>query len=106
MNLSEYHNIIKKYSKDIDDRKRFTPNEYLIIGKLWNTICYYAKLQSTNDGKKFYRLVRDVLIPEMIKALDMTVSRGYSFYSEKYDFTLGGILEERFRFIIEDIEID
>jgi hypothetical protein len=103
MNLSEYHELIKKYSKDIERREEFTENEYLLIGKLWNTICYYTKLQSTNEGKKFFGLVRDVLMPEIIKALDMKVSRGYSFHSEKHNFTLGGILEERFWFIIDDI---
>lgn len=93
--LREFNEAIEAFIAAIEEGKVFTHEDYLQMGHLWNTILHYPNLMSGPTGKKFYELVRDEVIPKMVTALQMEVSRGLSFYSQRYDFRLGGPMDGR-----------
>jgi hypothetical protein len=104
MTVTEFVDQIQRYSAAIDSNSKFSTDEYLQIGRLWNTLLFYTTLQDSPAGGKFFRLVRDKLLPTIRNELNMQVARGYSFYSEEHDFILGGTLGERFRYRIAELE--
>lgn len=101
--LTEFYRMIETYSNAIEIDQPLSPGQYLTVGRLWNTVSYHRELMEMPSGKRFFEIVRDKGIPKMVNALNMIVSRGYSFYSEEYDFMLGGTMEERFRYRITDL---
>jgi hypothetical protein len=96
--LEEFLTRIERYSETIERGAALSQTDYLEVGRLWNTVSYYTELQARPIGERFFRLVRDTVLPGMVKALNMKVGRGYSFHSEDVDFTLGGVLDQRFRY--------
>jgi hypothetical protein len=89
---------IRKYLDAIDRKERLLVNDYLEIGRLWNTIAYYNRRESTSEESRFYDIVFQDILPIMVQELHMVVSRGYSFYSQEFDFMFGGILPEQNRY--------
>jgi len=104
MALADLHNRMAKYSAEIERDQQLSEQEYIEIGRLWNTVSHYNLHEPGAAGARFYELVRDKGIPKMVQALRMVVSRGYSFYSPDFDFALGGIMEARFRYRIPELE--
>jgi hypothetical protein len=104
MSLAEFNRAIEVYMKDIEEQREMPADTLLQIGRIWNTLNHYTSLQTTPSGQRFYRLVRDVLMPRMIETLEMKVGRGYSFYSERWEFRLGGIPDAKSRQTIPELE--
>jgi hypothetical protein len=104
MDQAGFTEAIERFSQIIEQGRQLSTEEYLEIGRLWNTVAHYPALQSSPEGGRYYALVRDKVEPQMVQALHMVVSRGYAFYSQEYDFTLGGILPERNRYRIKELE--
>jgi hypothetical protein len=104
ISISEFDRLIKKYKDAIESDVEFSKEEYLVIFRLWNTLQYNTTLQSSPLRARFSKIVFDKVLPKAQKALNMVVSRGFSFYSKEFDFYVGGILEKRFRYHIEDLE--
>jgi hypothetical protein len=99
----EFNRLLEKYTDAIERNEEFSKEEYLEIGRLWNTVSFHAELRSTAEGEHFSELVRDKVLLKAVDALGMVVSRGYSFYSEEFDFFFGGTLDKRFRYAVEGL---
>ena len=104
MQLSDYLGAINEYSDWLEHDKDMTTEDLLKAGRLWNTVCHYTALQSTPVGKRFFELGRDRLLPRIVSALGMEVSRGMSWYSKSHDFRIGGPPAERYRYSIGELE--
>jgi hypothetical protein len=100
--LADFNKLIETYLNDIKQGQKFTKDDYLAIGRIWNSMNHYTSLQATSDGKRFYELVRDTVMDRIVEALNMKVGRGYSFHSKEYDFVLGGTMDKRHRYEIVD----
>ena len=78
------------------------PDDYLAIGRLWNTIAAHPSLHGDPDCQRFLDLVR-AEVPAMATALNMTAGRGFALTSTDPDFVLGGVLDERYRYRVTDL---
>jgi len=95
---------IDQYSSWIEAKHAFSTEELLVLSRLWNTLLYYTGLQQTPAGERLFRLVRDEAITRIVESLEMEVSRGFAYQSRTFDMKLGGLLEERYRYTIEELE--
>jgi hypothetical protein len=96
-----FYRAVEEYSSAILSGRALSIDECLEIGRLWNTVLHDTDLQTEGEGKRFFELVRDRALPQLIATLHMSVGRGYSFHSDDFDFELGGILAERYRYRVE-----
>ena len=106
ISVTELLEKAERYSRAIEQKATFSQAEFLEIGRVWNTLSFHTELQRRPAGRRFYELVRDAVIPDMVAALDMKVGRGYTFHSQIVDFTLGGIPDARFRYRLTDADVD
>lgn len=53
ISLSDFKNAIARYSNQIEAGQEFSKDEYMTIGRLWNTVLYYTVLQSNPEGHDF-----------------------------------------------------
>lgn len=102
--VAEYLAAIVAATALINQGRELTTDEYLEIGRLWNTGQYYNALATRAEVVQFVQLVDQQVVPVMVKALDMKVGRGYAFKSEALDFTLGGIFPAHNRYTIAELE--
>jgi hypothetical protein len=104
MTLAEFDQAMERFSHEIETGRDFSTEEFLAIGRLWNTLSHYTSLQASPAGARFFRLVRDELMPKMVQSLNMTMSRGFSFYSPEHNFRLGGPPAVEYRYIVPELE--
>jgi hypothetical protein len=102
IDIADLRRRLEKYGAEIKEGGELALDDCFEISRLWNTVLFYSALQSNEPGHTFYELVRDKALPKIVRTLEMTVSRGYSFYSQKHDFAVGGTLEPRYRYRITD----
>jgi hypothetical protein len=81
-----------------------SPQELLEWSRLWNTISYYTKLFDTPEAASFHHQFVTRVIPQLPDKLGMEVSRGMSLHSSDPDFTVGGLLEEKYRYRVPELE--
>jgi hypothetical protein len=103
--LAEFRRLLETYSAKIKGGGQLAIEDCFEIARLWNTVLCHTTLQLNEPGHSFYELVRDIALPKIVQTLEMTVSRGFSFYSQKHDFAIGGTLERRFRYRIVDADL-
>jgi len=104
LTLDEVKQLLAKYLPAIQEGRVFSDEEYIEIGRLWNTVAFYKTLQQDTEAASFYKEVFDKVIPGMVEALHLTVGRGMSFYPESLQFTLGGILPANSRYRVPELE--
>lgn len=95
---------LERASTEIEETTSPDPEDLLGWARLWNTVSYYTELQTTVEGGRFHRLFVRQILPQLPAKLDMQVSRGMSLHSPELDFTVGGLLEERYRYRVRDLE--
>jgi hypothetical protein len=61
-------------------------------------------LQKSEEVARFHQLFVSRILPQLPAKLGMQTSRGMSLHSPELDFTVGGLLEERYRYRVRDLE--
>lgn len=94
---------LERAATGIEETTSPDQEDLLDWARLWNTISFYTELQRTAEGERFHRLFVSQILPQLPAKLDMQASRGMSLHSSELDFTVGGLLEERYRYRVPDL---
>ncbi len=100
-------NILSSLTREVSEIQRNpAPSSVTLLewSRLWNTVSYYADLYDTTEGSRFDRQFVDLVLPGLSEKLDMQISRGMSLHSAELDFTVGGLLDEKYRFRVPELE--
>jgi hypothetical protein len=98
----QFIELINRSINSIESGAHLRDNEYLEIARLWNTVSYDPDLLANLAVAQFFELFRDRVMPQLAKVWKMSASRGMSLKATEPDIEIGGILAERYRFIIGD----
>ncbi len=96
----EFRRRIADYVERIHRNDDLTLDDHLEIARLWNTLGNDERLRRDPVSTRFFELVRDDVTPRMIDALQMETGRGYALHSTTHDMVLGGVLDERHRYLL------
>ena len=106
MDLSkkEFILLLQQYLALMDTKSSLKDDDYLKIGYMLNTISKYPQLKEDNIARQFMKVggSPDMTV-KMVIALAMEIGRGFAYASTKYDFVLGGVLDEKYSYKITDL---
>jgi len=72
----------------------FSTDEHITLVRIWNTIQANKLSDKQATFKRYTEQYRTTYMPQAIAKLEASLTKGMSWYSQKYDIYIGGIPHE------------
>ena len=96
-----FRSLVAEYVKQMDSDKEMSPEDYVTMTRLWNTI----ELHQLGRSDALFRRYSDAFFPAYVervsKGLNAYPTKGMALYSKEYDIFLGGKPHARSQFKLE-----
>lgn len=90
ISTERFRSLVAEYLKQMDSDKEMSPEDYVTMTRLWNTI----ELRQLSQSDALFRHYSEAFFPAYVERISRSLNayptKGMALYSKEYDLFLGG----------------